>query len=498
MECFVMHLKVHSYKTIAGKTIVEVIEPNTALPHGFFLSTFLRSKYPVFNTMKTYAYQACFYLKYFENKGIDIVDRVEHGELFTNTEYEDYKHHCLYKVSSNHSDSSSAVSLERFSNKRLESFIYASQSTKERVSASTVKLRLKAFCEYLDHLYTIFHFSKSVSESLSTRFQDLKYRIKKDCYSIKDDNAVVLDPLEKAIPDDVYFRVLKIILPWHSENPFTESTRLRNQLIIQIFNETAIRVGALCKLKISDIRADVDNPRVLITRTPNDPTDPRKDLPAQKTKAHVSGLSSETMKRLLLYIETERSKYSSTKRHDFVFVSTKGKTAGEPMARSSVQDLVTVISTCVGFSLHAHLFRHKWNEVFEDKAKAMGYSHEQINDLRISACGWNEKTKMVRVYNEFKNAIQAIELSKIRQSEFLPNMSYLKEILTEKGGTMKKITLANNRIRHTVLTEGAINGLSTVQLAQFTKVTPDAVKLYIDLNVEDSPTDKGDRDEKTN
>jgi integrase len=430
---FVMGLKVHALRNVYGKMAVEVIDTDSALPHCFFLSTFLRTKYPVYNTMRTYAYQAAFYLRHFEAQGIDIVDRVEQGELFTTKEYEDYKHHCLFKAFALYPCTSSVVSLDHFSSKRLDNLIYEAHATQERVSASTLKLRLSAFCEYVYYLYTLFHFGNNAPESLSTRFQDFKYRIEKDCRSVKADNAVVLDPLEQAIPDDIYFRVLEIIQPWHSENPFSKSTRLRNQLIVQIFNETAIRLGALCKLKISDIRHDTDNPRILITRTPNDPTDPRKDLPAQKTKAHVSGLNPETMKRLLLYIETERSKYSAADTHDFVFVSAKGKTAGFPLARSSVQDTISFISKKVGFPLHVHLFRHKWNEVFEERAKALGYSHEQINDMRKFACGWSESSEMVKVYNEFKNAVQAIELSRIRQSEFLPNTSHLKESLNDKG-----------------------------------------------------------------
>lgn len=79
----------------------------------------------------------------------------------------------------------------------------------------------------------------------------------------------------------IFFKLLEIIKPFSPDNPWTESSRTRNKLIVDIFIETGIRLGALNKLKISDIKEGAEGTRLHITRTPNDPTDPRKLSPAQ-------------------------------------------------------------------------------------------------------------------------------------------------------------------------------------------------------------------------
>ncbi|RPH16498.1 MAG: site-specific integrase [Alteromonadaceae bacterium TMED7] len=129
------------------------------------------------------------------------------------------------------------------------------------------------------------------------------------------------------------------------------------------------------------------------------------------------------MRKLLLYIETDRNGYDDANTHDFIFVSAK-KTPGQPLAKTSVQSIFDRLSQALDFHIHPHLFRHKWQEVFEVQAKKQGYTDEQINDMRKTACGWSESSDMVRVYNEFRNAVLVQEMSKIRQSEFMPKIDH--------------------------------------------------------------------------
>jgi predicted transcriptional regulator len=64
------------------------------------------------------------------------------------------------------------------------------------------------------------------------------------------------------------------------------------------------------------------------------------------------------------------------------------------------------------------------------------------------------------------------------------NLAHLNKNLNIESDRIAKISLANNRVRHTVLTEGAITGFSEVQLAMITGVTQGAVRPYIDLTME--------------
>jgi hypothetical protein len=89
---------------------------------------------------------------------------------------------------------------------------------------------------------------------------------------------------------------------------------------------------------------------------------------------------------------------------------------------ASVQSMLKVLSGAIGFHLHCHLFRYKWQEIFEVQAVELGYTFEKINDMRAQASGWAEGSSMLKKYNQFRIAVKVGELNKIRQSEFVPNM----------------------------------------------------------------------------
>jgi integrase len=205
------------------------------------------------------------------------------------------------------------------------------------------------------------------------------------------------------------------------ENPF-KSSKLRNQLIMQILINTGVRVGAVLKLKVSDLIEDWDNPRFLLTRTPNDPTDPRLERPSNKTKALSVSISSELMKLIKLYIQTVRTENPAAREHDFVFISEKGTTSGQPLTYKSIHKIVDKFGEALGIKLHPHKLRHKWNEVFEDKAREHGLTPEKIEDLRKYAMGWVEDSKMASVYNEYQLAVTVADISAKTQSKAVPRL----------------------------------------------------------------------------
>ncbi|ABU71922.1 site-specific integrase [Vibrio campbellii] len=138
------------------------------------------------------------------------------------------------------------------------------------------------------------------------QFNKFKLYINTFISGTRKNNTIVKDAFESVIPSDKFFYLLEIIRESSPENPF-KSSKLRNQLIMQILINTGVRVGAVLKLKVSDLIDDWDNPRFLLTRTPNDPTDPRLERPSNKTKALSVSISSELMKLIKLYIQTVRT-----------------------------------------------------------------------------------------------------------------------------------------------------------------------------------------------
>ncbi|MCJ8349669.1 site-specific integrase [Moritella sp.] len=415
-----MNYHVKEYINFDNELCCDLIDMGCDLPRCFWLSAHLRD-FRIFRTALAYAYQAKFYFEYFDARGIDIVERVESGSFFTKIEIQRYITHSLYRLEYSPTTDGN---ITKFTAKNLDNLIHTTRFTQGRVANSTTKLRINSFIAFVEFLYDHIHAGNNVPSDVLLRYNDAKGRMSRYIKKLKSGNAVVKDQFEQAIPTDVYFRLIEITKPHNSDNPWSKLSRFRNHLIVQLFNETGIRIGALCKLKISDLVTDKPT-RIRITRIPHDPSDPRPRPAAQKTRAHVSAISPELMKKLLLYIDTDRGKYKNSVSHDFIFVAEKGKTAGHPLSIQSVEYLFERISKSLNFKVYPHLMRHKFQELFEDAALARGLSPERINDLRKFASGWSENSNMDEVYNEYKIAIAASEVSKEMQQSLLSNLKGL-------------------------------------------------------------------------
>lgn len=375
-----MNYSVEEYWNFESELCCDLTDMDSGLPVCLWLSAHLRD-FRAFRTALSYAYQAKYYFEYFEIRGIDIVKRVESGRFFSKHEIQEYTTHCLYKLGHSPPANGKVTDLAQFTAKNLDNLIHATRYAQSRAATATTKHRINAFINFVTFLYDHIHAGYMVQNDVLLRYQDCKDRLASCFRKLKPDNSVVKDQFEQAIPTVLYFQLLDITQPHHEENPWSKLSRLRNHLIVQLLNETGIRLGALCKLKISDLITDKPT-RIRITRTPNDPSDPRARPAAQKTRAHVSAISSELMQRLLLYINTDRSKYHKSTSHDFIFVSEKGRTAGQPISMQSVEYLFERVSRSLKFRIYPHLMRHKFQELFEDAGQSMGY---QLNALTIYA-----------------------------------------------------------------------------------------------------------------
>src|SRR5690606_4700472 len=128
------------------------------------------------------------------------------------------------------------------------------------------------------------------------------------------------DPTVSSIPDNLFLKMLEIILPSSPDNPF-ESSRIRNYLIVSILAQSGIRRGALAKIKISDLMLHGTSDQIKIYRSSIDPTDTRIDRPNQKSKAHLATVHPSLMEQIKHYINHIRSEIPGTHAHDFIFVS---------------------------------------------------------------------------------------------------------------------------------------------------------------------------------
>lgn len=427
------NIQVKIYKDSNGISFPVVVRDG-CLPCCLYLNAYLNNDSPLsieksrnskqspsFYTRHKYAYELKFLYRFFIKKGIDLVERVASGAFLSIEEIDDYIRTCKSYVDTDDSKDSTVVSL---TDKRIRDAIHATSNSQPEVSAHTFNQRLFRLKAYIEFLYVYHHYDKADTEQqiiTDAQFNKFNLYISSIISSSRKDNTVVKDPFEAAIPSDKFFDLLDIIQESSPNNPF-KSSKLRNQIIAQILIDTGVRVGAVLKLKVSDLVDDWDNPRFRLTRTPNDPTDTRR-LPAEnKTKALSVSISKDLMKLIKLYIETVRYSTPNAHAHDFVFISEKGKTSGKPISYNAIHKVIKTFGETIGIALHPHLLRHKWNETFEDKAKAKGFSADKIEDLRKYAMGWVEDSKMASVYNEFQLAVTVAEISSKNQSQSVPNL----------------------------------------------------------------------------
>lgn len=224
------------------------------------------------------------------------------------------------------------------------------------------------------------------------------------------------DPEESVIPDDIFAKLLEMVMPSSPNNVF-KASRVRNYLIVNLLVQSGIRRGALAKLKISDCHFYGNYDQISIYRSRNDPTDPRTEKPNQKTKAHLATVSPNLMAQVKFYIDHIREVYPRAQFHDFLFISendSKG-TAGQPLSLKAINAIFQKISKALGFHVHPHILRHKWNELFDEEGARRGVNSALLEDIRKYAMGWSQNSMMNNNYNEKRLALKARELSKAHQ-----------------------------------------------------------------------------------
>lgn len=409
------------YKDVNGISYPAIVQDG--LPCHVYLTAYLASKHDLsFNSLKKYAHELKFLYCFFVTKGIDLVKRVASGSFLSYEEIDSYIRACKFYADNNFDHEDRKV--VNLTDKAVRDAIYATSKSHTTVSAHTFKQRLHRLISYIEFLYIRHHYDKAETKQkvqTDDLFNKFKLYLDSVISSTRKTNTITKDAFESAIPNDKFFKLLDVIKVSSPNNPF-KSSKLRNQLIAQIMIETGVRIGAVLKLKVSDLVDDWSNYRFRLTRTPNDPTDTRRIPASNKTKALSVSISPGLMKQIKLYIETVRNVTPHTNEHDFVFISEKGKTKGKPISYNAIFEVIKKLGKIIGLNIHAHLLRHKWNEIFEEKAKEMGIPPEKIEDLRKYAMGWVENSKMASVYNEFQLAVAVAEISSKNQSKSVPNL----------------------------------------------------------------------------
>ena len=412
-------MNVSQYK-VGSKRFIAFIglnyTPIFPLANTFLYDVFLNTSY---STKLRVAYELKTVLNYFDAEAIDLELRVSSGLYISANELSHFYGEMRLKKDSFSQKNLFSVP-DNSESKYIRNAISASSFNKNKVSTETTTGRIRTLRKYLVYIHEHYHGVRQAPPNLKDSYNRVISKLKlRESYTQDTNKVSSVELVETVIPDEIYDSFKEIVLPSSKDNPF-KKCKLRNYLILSILRQTGIRRSEVCKLKISDCQFYGDYNKIKIYSSPDDPTDTRLNKPDKKCgRAHFAGISVTLMKEIHFYIHHVRIKFEKATLHDFLFVSEKNthKTAGLPITREMVNYILCKVSSKLGYKIHPHTLRHKWNEKLSIKGMNKGLDSEFIEDMRRSAMGWQPDSKMGRVYNDKHEQLSAIELMKEHQEK---------------------------------------------------------------------------------
>lgn len=409
-------MKVITYKS-NGKTRYSISDDKYIPLHPiitYYLQVELGEKSS--NTLERKSYELLFIFKYFKKRGIDLVQSIEEFKFISEEEISVFAKACKLKALIADKEVVTTI----FTQVSLRNLMARNQPTENIVEEGTAKGRFDTFIHFYKFVCRRNHARKVLTEVQQNNYKQCLIELVTSKKSMGSWSKKISDPFMSNFSDEKCFELLDIINPSNDNNPF--SSKIRNELIIKIIMDTGIRRGAVAKLKISDVFNDKE-PRIRVTRTPDDVTDPRRNRASQKTKPHVSPLSPELASRLEYYIKEIRSHIPNTDTHEFVFVTEKNcrGTIGKPLALRNYNSIFIKLSKILAVEITPHTLRYKWNEVFDVNIDSLAKEHnldsQSKEDIRKYAMGWTVNSEMADIYNNFRLAVKTREHHLSRQRE---------------------------------------------------------------------------------
>ncbi|MCL6250389.1 hypothetical protein M3P36_04910 [Altererythrobacter sp. KTW20L] len=198
-------------------------------------------------------------------------------------------------------------------------------------------------------------------------------------------------------------RLFEIVRPGSEENPFQKRTQLRNFVILLAYYELGIRRAEILTLKGG--HASI-GPRSTfhITFTPNDPEDPRKDMPSVKTRSRLLPVSKRLAAAYEGLLKERRSNPATAraaKKTAFVVLST---TDGAPLSIDAVDDIFVVLRSrfpeIFPPDFAPHHLRRTWNYRFSKACENAGAEEKLVERLHRYLMGWSIKSSQPGKYNQ--------------------------------------------------------------------------------------------------
>ena len=400
-----------------GRPVVEIVDSNNCI-YSPLVSLYLTIKEEFsHNTLMRVAYELRFFLVWLNNNSINLVDRVKSGEFLNDREVARFAEDSKRRAGSEHYLTIPARPTEKY----LSNVMHQLVRRETTVAPGVTNGRLRRAADYISFIHRELNrhvlpdcFAINLSRNLSlleTAHRREQYRGQSSIEHVEG----------KTISNEIMDKLFSIIHVNHPDNPFSESVRARNAIVVKLLVDTGIRRGALAKLKISDISFHGRVRKILIRRSRWDETDPRKNKPEHKTQDHFCYPSNETTLELKRYIEEYRPLVPGSECHEFVFVAEKNSrgTKGEPISVDTINYIFSRLSAVLGTRIYPHILRHCWNERFSDLGKESGLSPVEVDKYRKLLMGWSPTSEMPERYNKIRDVEKSQEIARLHQRDMM-------------------------------------------------------------------------------
>lgn len=316
---------------------------------------------------------------------IDLEDRFKNGLLLSDNEI---------------------ISLRDFSKTKLSSVLQKSRKASKKkfdldgVGKHTHYARMTYISEYIEFLARKLNV-KSVDKGIFKKIDAMCHRIKSHRPVLR--SRVSRDKQVKIEGKEIIDLLFDVIKPGSDKNPFINcDVQCRNFIMFSILRELGIRRGELLNLRVEDV--DFLKDELKIRRRADSKLDPRRYQPLVKTRERSLLMSKELSEQIFNYVKDIRSKFASSKKHPYLFVSHKeGPSQGMPLSNSGFGRVVSAIQqVCEELRLfHPHFLRHEWNRGFSNVVDESDeyISPEKEEQIRSYLMGWSQGSGTAATYN---------------------------------------------------------------------------------------------------
>ncbi|MBF9202789.1 tyrosine-type recombinase/integrase [Acinetobacter pittii] len=367
----------------------------------------LRNRGQSINTISAFLEDIKLLFQLLDKLGIDLEQRIKSKDFLKLNEIE-----AIANLTSFNRSRLDGITL----NKKIISFPKSSNKERSRaklvipqdyVSKQLIYRRLTNFAEYIGWFETHLH-----SSAITSTKRLLKSRRPRKSMDIQSEY--------KSFDSDQLNKILKAIDPDNQNHIWTSDyITYRNELIIYLFVYLGCRKGELLNLKITDIILPQGGTSYLtIKRNAHDGSDSRLYQPLVKTRSRSIAINQNLKKKLEAYILNYRSTVPNAELTDFLILSNKG----QPLSINALDKIFYEISKVVLFNVHAHAFRHTWNDKFSENSQVLvaagKTSESQVENDRAYLMGWIPNSQSARRYSRRAENKRAVEVSLSIQEKF--------------------------------------------------------------------------------